>query len=63
MAIHDKNPPTELKTAVIPAEIVAAPIDREKMKRHDDCHNADMKLASELQAQWAKRVNIEHRLN
>jgi|GEM_PF-7122057 len=63
MAIRDTKPVTEIKTDNIAPEKVMSADDKEKLKRHDEWHNKDMKLAASLQANWAKRVDMEHRPN
>jgi hypothetical protein len=63
MAIHDKNPATELKTDNYAAEKVVMVEDKEKHKRHDEWHKKDVALAAQLQKQWGKVVDHEHRNN
>ena len=66
MATLDKNPLTQQPdaNATKSAERAASVfIDKGKLQHQNDCHNADLEMAAELQAHWAARVQAEHRIN
>ena len=43
------------------ASSVAPKEDKEHIKRHNEAEQKDKKLAAMLQANWAMRVNAEHK--